>query len=26
MDASAFAASAGRDRLAARLKPGVAAK
>jgi len=26
MDASAFAASAGRDRLAARLKPGAAAK
>jgi ankyrin repeat protein len=26
MDASAFAESAGRDRLAARLKPGVAAK
>ena len=26
MDASAFAASAGRERLAARLKPGVAAK
>ena len=26
MDASAFAASAGRERLAARLKPGVATK
>ena len=26
MDASAFAASAGREKLAARLKPGVAAK
>jgi hypothetical protein len=26
MDASAFAASAGREKLAARLKPAVAAK